>query len=124
MAAYSYSMAYYVYSDNPEIGILGSIKRSREMMYGHRWKLFVLNLTFIGWWILCILTCNIGQLWLIPYIQTSFAIFYHDIQKPLLATRMETAPQTENQPFGVVSGGQPAEESAPRDLSQPVNPQQ
>ncbi len=120
MAAYSYAMAYYVYADNPELGALGAIKRSKELMYGHRLKLFWLGLTFIGWGFLCILTFGIGFLWLVPYFNTALAVFYHDIQQPALADISESAPQ-----------GQPAESTVqtennepPMDLSRPINPQQ
>lgn len=45
-------------------------------MDGYKWRYFLLNLSFIGWGILCIFTLGIGLLWLIPYINTSLAEFY------------------------------------------------
>ncbi len=48
-------------------------------MYGYKWKFFCLNLRFLGWAILCLFTLGIGFLWLIPYMEISFAKFYDDI---------------------------------------------
>jgi uncharacterized membrane protein len=52
-------------------------------MRGHRWKLFCLYCRFIGWTILAaIFTLCIGFLWLEPYIKTSMARFYDDLNAP------------------------------------------
>jgi hypothetical protein len=45
-------------------------------MYGNKWKLFCLELSFIGWFILGLLTAGIGMLWVMPYITTATAGFY------------------------------------------------
>ena len=82
IAAYSYSMTYFILADNPNIGPLEAITRSKEMMRGRKWKYFCLTLRFIGWGILCIFTCGIGCLWLVPYMQTSMAHFYEDVRLP------------------------------------------
>lgn len=49
-------------------------------MDGHKWRLFCLHLSFIGWSLLCILTLGIRMLWLAPYIQNSTAAFYEDLK--------------------------------------------
>lgn len=72
----SYSMTFYILADNPSISAREAIKRSKAMMNGHKWKYFLMELSFIGWGILCLLTLNIGALWLTPYIETSKAHFY------------------------------------------------
>ncbi|MBN1995930.1 DUF975 family protein [candidate division KSB1 bacterium] len=81
IAAYSYSMMFYIIADNPEIGALEAITRSKQMMNGNKWKLFCLSLRFLGWAILCIFTFGIGFLWLLPYILTSYVHFYEDLLK-------------------------------------------
>ncbi|MGN0187254.1 MAG: DUF975 family protein [Paludibacteraceae bacterium] len=48
-------------------------------MSGHKMKLFLLDLSFIGWGILCVLTFGIGFLWLAPYISVSHAHFYEEL---------------------------------------------
>jgi len=80
IAVYAYSQTYYILADDKEIGVNDAIKKSKEMMKGHKWKLFCLGCRFIGWGLLCILTLGIGFLWLIPYAQTSSAKFYDDIK--------------------------------------------
>ncbi|RKP47883.1 DUF975 family protein [Cohnella endophytica] len=80
IAGLRYSMAYYILADNPEIGPLEAIRRSKQMMAGHKWRFFVLQLTFIGWALLCIPTIGIGFLWLTPYIAVTTAHFYDDLK--------------------------------------------
>jgi uncharacterized membrane protein len=79
--SFSYSMAYFILKDNPDIGANEAITRSRKMMAGHKGKLFLLYLSFIGWILLCCLTLGIGILWLYPYMTLSVANFYEDLKK-------------------------------------------
>lgn len=80
IAAYRYSMAFYILDDNPELGAMDALKESKKMMIGYKGKLFLLHLSFIGWTILSVLTLGIGFLWLIPYINTSTANFYENLK--------------------------------------------
>jgi uncharacterized membrane protein len=73
----AYSQVNYLYKDHPEYSIPELITASRKLMYGYKWKFFLLNLSFIGWGILSLFTLGIGLLWLIPYINSSLAEFYH-----------------------------------------------
>ncbi|KZE64010.1 hypothetical protein AWM68_12940 [Fictibacillus phosphorivorans] len=77
--AFSYSQTYFVLKDHPGIGINAAITKSRKLMVGYKWKFFVLQLSFIGWGILCLLTLGIGFLWLSPYITASYAAFYENL---------------------------------------------
>ncbi|TKI12287.1 DUF975 family protein, partial [Bacillus wiedmannii] len=54
---------------------------SRRMMNGHKMDYFLLCLSFLGWFILSILTLGIGFLWLVPYFYTTSAAFYEEISK-------------------------------------------
>lgn len=78
--AYAYSMTPYILDEHPEIGAWDASKRSREMMKGHKLRLFWLDLSFIGWFLLSILTLGIGFLWLIPYNEVSRVAFYNDLK--------------------------------------------
>lgn len=80
IAAYSYSMAPFILIDNPDIGVSEAIRRSKEIMRGHKFDYFALQLSFIGWAILACLTFGIGFLWLIPYIQLTSIEFYRYIR--------------------------------------------
>nr|WP_320037618.1 DUF975 family protein [uncultured Bacteroides sp.] len=79
IAAISYSMTFFIIADDPSIQVMEAIDKSKKMMYGYKWKFFCLNLRFLGWAILCLFTLGIGFLWLIPYMEISFAKFYDDI---------------------------------------------
>lgn len=80
IAALSYSMTFYILSDDNTIDANAAIDKSKKMMDGYKWKYFCLILRFLGWALLCVLTLGIGFLWLIPYIQVTMAKFYDDIK--------------------------------------------
>lgn len=77
----SYSMTPYLMRENPEMEGEEAIRLSMKMMYGHKMDYFLLQLSFIGWALLCILTLGIGLLWLVPYILTAEAEFYKELKK-------------------------------------------
>ncbi|PRX71812.1 putative membrane protein [Cohnella sp. SGD-V74] len=79
IAAFRYSQAYFILKDNPGIGALEAIRRSKEMMAGNKGRLFFLMLSFIGWALLVPFTLGIGALWLVPYVYTSVAHFHNDL---------------------------------------------
>ncbi|PGL66760.1 DUF975 family protein [Bacillus sp. AFS055030] len=78
--SYSYRMAPYIFIEEPHLTPNDAITKSRRMMDGYKWKLFCLDISFIGWIILCILTVGIGFLWLFPYMNASEAHFYHELK--------------------------------------------
>ncbi|WP_163102789.1 DUF975 family protein [Peribacillus alkalitolerans] len=80
--ALSYSQTFFLLKDHPEYSVLEAINESKIRMKGFKTKLFLLNLSFIGWGILCIFTLGIGILWLAPYISTSLATFYNELIYP------------------------------------------
>ncbi|WP_409298650.1 DUF975 family protein [Peribacillus sp. SCS-26] len=75
----SYSQTIFILKDNPELSIFEAIRKSKKLMKGHKWKFFLLSLSFIGWGLLTIFTLGIGLLWLIPYTLTSWCVFYNRI---------------------------------------------
>lgn len=79
VASYSYSMTSIILAENPELKANEAIARSKQLMHGNRWRLFCLELSFIGWDLLCILSMGIGSLWLNPYKQAAKAAFYREI---------------------------------------------
>ena len=80
IAALGYSMTFFILSDDPLIKPQDALKKSKSMMDGHKLKLFYLCLRFFLLGLLCILTCGIGFLWLIPFINVTMAKFYDDIK--------------------------------------------
>ena len=92
IAAYAYSQTFYIIAEEPGIGPLQAIRKSKEMMRGNKGKLFCLNLRFIGWALLCLLTFGIGFLLLYPYMMISFAKFYDDVAHSATETVIEEQP--------------------------------
>ena len=78
--AYAYSMTFYIMKDNPNLTALEAMKKSKEMMNGYKMQAFLLDLSFIGWWIVGILTCGIGTLWVAPYAQAAKTELYEYIR--------------------------------------------
>lgn len=79
MASYSYSMAHFIANDHPEMTASEVLTASKEMMQGHRWRLFCLEISFIGWAILSAFTLGLGSFALVPYVETAMAHFYQDL---------------------------------------------
>jgi len=79
--AIAYSQALFILSENPEVSIPDSLRMSQKMMKGYKADYFMMQLSFIGWIILCPLTCGIGYLWLFPYIGVSNAYAYKFLKK-------------------------------------------
>ena len=77
---FAYAMAPYILEEHPEISAWEASTRSREMMKGHKFDLFYLYLSFIGWFLLALLTLGIGGLWLAPYMEGAKAAFYNDLK--------------------------------------------
>ena len=80
IAALRYSQALYIAIDNPEMKASAVINRRKEMMEGQKMKYFILMLSFIGWYLLRILTLGIGFLWLLPYVYATQAAFYENLR--------------------------------------------
>ncbi len=78
--AFSYAMTPFILEEHPELSANEAIDHSRAMMKGHKFDLFWLILSFIGWGFLCLFTFGIGYLWLTPYMETSVAAFYEDVK--------------------------------------------
>lgn len=67
--------------NHSSMGVFKSMGASLDMMKGNVLKLFVLNLSFIGWYILSIFTLGIGLLWLVPYVGVTNCNFYRELLK-------------------------------------------
>ena len=76
---YSYSMSFFILRDNPTMSQSDARRASMAMMRGNKWRLFCLDFSFIGWLILCGLTCGILSFWVNPYMQTAHAEFYQSL---------------------------------------------
>ena len=100
LAIFDYAMVPYLLAENPRMGAKKALKTSKAMMKGYRWKLFLLELSFIGWVLLAVvvyiilglllifvdlfflagLIATVGLLWLYPYYNATLANFYSELR--------------------------------------------
>lgn len=106
--SYSYSMSYFILAENPEMKPNDARKASMTLMKGNKWRLFCLDFSFIGWWILCLITCGILTFWILPYVEAAHAAFYESVKTPVAAAPTESA--------AAISAA-PAEETTDRESS-------
>ncbi|XME01449.1 DUF975 family protein [Lachnospiraceae bacterium C1.1] len=82
--SYSYRMVPYILFDEPDLPATEVITRSRKMMDGHKWKAFLLDLSFIGWEFLSLITCGlVGIFWTSPYRKSSNAALYNVLKESM-----------------------------------------
>ena len=80
--SYSYAMTPYILLDRPELSATEALKESEKMMNGHKMELFILDLSFIGWILLSMLTCGILVLYVEPYMMATKSAFYLELKGP------------------------------------------
>lgn len=74
--SYEYFAVEYILAENPGIDPKRALELSGRMTDGRKWDIFVLNLSFLGWFILCMFTAGIGFIFLAPYLQATYAELY------------------------------------------------
>ena len=77
--SYAYSMAHIIMADYPGVGAIEAMRLSRQMMKGNKFRLWCLDLSFIGWYILGACCCGLGAYIVTPYQYVARAAFYHEI---------------------------------------------
>ena len=77
--AYAYSMAFYVKADHPDYDWKHCINESKRLTKGYKGALFVLDLSFIGWYIVGALCFGVGTFWVTPYAEATKAHFYQNL---------------------------------------------
>lgn len=80
MKEYSYAMTPFILAENPGMSASQAIRLSEDLMDGYKSDLFILDLSFIGWDLLAVLTLNLGHIALNPYKNAAYAAFYRQIQ--------------------------------------------
>ena len=78
--SYAYSMAFYIKHDHPEYDWKKCLDESQRYMMGHKWQLFCLDFSFIGWILLGSCCCGLGMLWVTPYQQLAHTNFYENLK--------------------------------------------
>jgi uncharacterized membrane protein len=83
--AYSYSMTYFILAENKGMSVLEAITLSRKMMDGHKMDLFLLFLSFIGWFILTAITLGIAGIYVYPYFYATLTNFYLSVKEDYMS---------------------------------------
>ncbi len=91
--AYEYRMIPYLLEENPDISKEEAFALSRSMMVGNRWKAFVLDLSFLGWYILSGFTFGIlGIFYVNPYVAQTRAALYQKLKGNKLQEQFQEIP--------------------------------
>ncbi len=95
---YSYATCFYIQQEQNNKGIepIDCITKSRQMMDGHKWQLFCLDFSFLGWYIVGALCLGIGVFFVAPYHQTARANFYEALKADLQKPQIEQGEMEEN----------------------------
>ena len=78
---YKVYFASYIMAEKPEIGWNEALNLSKKMTNGHKGELFVLDLSFIGWYLLCGITCGLAGIYVIPYVSATQALYYENFKQ-------------------------------------------
>ncbi len=89
IAIFNYAMAPFIMSENENMTASEALRASKDLMKGHRWQLFCLGFSFIGWDLVSVLTLGVGALFVNPYMNTAYAAFYREIS----GTNVQAVPQ-------------------------------
>ena len=94
--AFSYAMTMYILADCPNVKAQDALKLSIRIMDGHKWELFVFELSFIGWFLLSILTLGLLSIFYVdPYYHSSLAVYYLEVREEALRRGVITMGQLE-----------------------------
>ncbi len=104
--AYSYSMSFYISLDHPDWDWKQCMEESKRITNGHKGELFVLDLSFIGWYLVGSLCCCIGALWVAPYHMTAQANYY-EVLKNMGQGVVYEAPVAPQTPVAETEAAQP-----------------
>ena len=77
---YKYYFTSYVLAEKPELSWKDAMKISKKMTNGHKGELFVLDLSFIWWYLLCGITFGLASIYVLPYIYTTQALYYENFK--------------------------------------------
>lgn len=78
--SYAWALSFYIKKDHPDWSYTQVLDTSASWMKGHKWELFMLQLSFFGWILLCIITLGIAIIYVGPYMSTTMAGYYEYIK--------------------------------------------
>lgn len=96
-----YSIINFILADNPDMNSKEVFKYAKELMRGNKGRFFLLQLSFVGWYLLGVCAFGIGVLFLLPYISAANAQFYLDIKPKSEEKASEFVNVDNTEPFGL-----------------------
>ena len=75
------AMSFMIYLDDPETEVSQILSGSISMMKGNKFRYFYMILSFLGYWLLIILSLGIAMLWVVPYQTMTTLEFYNDLKE-------------------------------------------
>jgi uncharacterized membrane protein len=81
--SYSYALTSYLIVKDRLLSPINAITKSRKLMDGHKFNLFMLDLGYLGWYVLSIFTFGVLLAWVIPWHQTARTLFFADVVQPV-----------------------------------------
>lgn len=76
---YAYAMVPYILEEKQDYTVGKAMKMSRKIMRGHKWELFCLRFSFLGWYFLSLATFGLALFYVLPYMNAAEAAFYNEI---------------------------------------------
>lgn len=119
--SYSYRMTPWILADNPQIGHRRALKLSIAMTHGHKMSIFVLDLSFIGWFLLGALACGIGVFFVTPYVMATYAELFAELRQSAVKQGYCTM---EDLGFLPITAPSPVLPAATDDAAPPAEPDQ
>lgn len=88
--SYSYYMVPYILAESPNIDTDRAFEISKKTMNGEKANAFIMHLSFLGWYLLGVLACCIGVIFVNPYANATYAEFYAYVKQKSLSTGIAT----------------------------------
>lgn len=77
--ALQYGLIFFMLAENPNASVRATFRKSKSIMEGNKLRLFYLQLSFLGFYLLAVLSCGIGMFWVMPYMQQTSILFYLEV---------------------------------------------
>ncbi len=100
--AYAYRMVPFIMADNPNMDYRRALQLSMAMTFGEKGEIFLLDLSFLGWYLLGLLACGIGVVFVVPYHYATMAELYVVLRQKAIDRHLCT-PEELNQPLAGAS---------------------
>lgn len=88
---YAYSQTKFLVTEYQDLSITKAMKISITIAHGHKAELFIMDLSFFGWFLLCALSCGIGIFWYVPYKTMAMTNAYHSLLKDAISLGVITS---------------------------------